>query len=238
MELGATESGITRNSCDVIGSARVFRPTRRSVSGVYAFRGSVAVPFESTLERDFLIRAEFFRDVSSVVSQPVSIPFLGVNGQVYEYTPDFLVCFHESERQSGKGSVPVLVEVKPEEEWREHWRSWSSKWKSAGRYARERGWTFRIHDESRIRDQVLVNVRWLERYKRMSFPEGESRRILEGIREAGSMPVARVLAQGFTSERKLHAAAHAWHLLAARRLDCDMSVPLGAETELWVVDHG
>ena len=36
---------------------RKIKPTRRSVSGVHAFRRQRGIPYESTLERDFLIRA-------------------------------------------------------------------------------------------------------------------------------------------------------------------------------------
>ncbi|HAY17330.1 MAG TPA: heteromeric transposase endonuclease subunit TnsA, partial [Halomonas sp.] len=35
-------------------SVRKIGPTRRSVSGYYAFRGEESIAFESTLERDFL----------------------------------------------------------------------------------------------------------------------------------------------------------------------------------------
>lgn len=43
------------NSCDEVQprQMRKIKPTRRSVSGVYAFRGSSRVEYESTLERDF-----------------------------------------------------------------------------------------------------------------------------------------------------------------------------------------
>jgi hypothetical protein len=45
------------NSCDTAlpRQTRKIKPTRRSVSGVYPFRGETAIPIESTLERDFLI---------------------------------------------------------------------------------------------------------------------------------------------------------------------------------------
>jgi hypothetical protein len=83
-----------KNSCDeaVPRQTRKIKPTRRSVSGVHPFRGETSISFESTLERDFLLRAEFLTDVLDVIPQPVQVPFLGVNGQSYIYTPDFLVC--------------------------------------------------------------------------------------------------------------------------------------------------
>lgn len=56
-------------------SVRKIGPTRRSVSGCYAFRGEESIAFESTLERDFLIKADFDVSVLGVISQPCAIPF-------------------------------------------------------------------------------------------------------------------------------------------------------------------
>ena len=54
------------NSCDKVQVRQVRKigPTRRSVSGSYQFRGKEAIQYESTLERDFLIRHEFFPNMS------------------------------------------------------------------------------------------------------------------------------------------------------------------------------
>lgn len=162
------------NSCDnALTPTRKIGPTKRSVSGRYAFRGDSSISFESTLERDFLIKAEFSLSVLDVISQPVSIPFEGVNGQTYAYTPDFLVYYRLGDRAYGDYPKPLLVEVKPEAEWRANWRKWLPKWKAARRYARTQGWEFRIHDESRIRHVSLANIRFLERYKRMTFAAEE-----------------------------------------------------------------
>ena len=48
---------------------RTIKPTRRSVSGQICFEGSY-IPFESTLERDFLIFHTFRKDVIDLVAQP------------------------------------------------------------------------------------------------------------------------------------------------------------------------
>ena len=83
------------NSCNKVDnpSRRKIGTTRRSVSGLYPFRGVGPVDFESTLERDFLIRLETDRRVLDVVSQPTTIEFVGPRSQVYPYTPDYLVTY-------------------------------------------------------------------------------------------------------------------------------------------------
>jgi len=225
------------NCCDKIASPPLVRrigPTRRSVSGVYAFRGETSIQFESTLERDFLIRNEFSSAVLAVISQPVQIPFVGVNGRSYTYTPDYLVYFRLGNRHYDDYPKPLLVEVKPEKEWRKSWREWLPKWKSAYRHAKEQGWAFHIHDESRIRDQAFENIRFLERYKRMQFSVEESRWVVENVRQMGSAPLHYILARHFMGMYRAEGIAHIWHLLSIRQLDCDISQPLNDATEFWV----
>ena len=103
------------NNCNEarVKQVRKINPTRRSVSGVYAFRGESSVAYESTLERDFLIRTEFCIDVLDVVPQPTAIPFTGINGQSYTYTPDFLVYYRLGNRHYENYPKPMLIEVKP-----------------------------------------------------------------------------------------------------------------------------
>ena len=213
---------------------RKIGPTRRSLSGIYVFRRESPIAYESSLERDFLIRKEFFLNVLDVVAQPVQIPFTGTNGRSYTYTPDFLVVYRLGNREYPDYPKPALIEVKEKKEWRQHWRRWATKWKAAMRYARDQGWTFHIHDESRIRDQVLENIRFLERYKRMQFAEQESEWIIENLADIGSAPLDRLLQLHFEGTARAEGIAHLWHLLAMRRLECDISRPLTNITELWV----
>lgn len=194
----------------------------------------MSIPFESTLERDFLIRKEFCLAVLDVIPQPCQIPFQGRDGRPHTYTPDFLVYYRLGNMTYPNYPKPVLIEVKPGEEWRKHWRKWLPKWKAAYRYAKEQGWEFHIHDETRIRDNALENIRFLERYKRVQFPAEESRWVVENIREMGSAPFHYILARHFMGIYRAEGISHIWHLLATRQLDCDITRPLNEFTELWV----
>jgi hypothetical protein len=99
------------------------------------------------------------------------------------------------------------------------------------------GWQFHIQDESRIRDQVLTNIRFLDVYKRMRFGTEDCRGILDWVSKTGSPPFHRVR-DVKPVEDPLVRAAQIWHLLSTRLLDCDMSRPLNESTELWVPVHG
>jgi len=209
--------------------ARRIKPTRRSVSGVYMFRGGEALEFESTLERDFLIREEFFTCVLGIVPQPCQLQYRDpATGRFERYTPDFLVYYRLGSRDYTDYPKPQLVEVKPEADWRKYWRRWLPKWKAAYRYAQSQGWSFHIRDESRIRDQTLRNISFLSRYKRMIFPEEESLAVLESVARMGSTTAGYLLARHFMGMYRREGIAHLWHLLGTRRLDCDISRPLSA----------
>jgi hypothetical protein len=230
-----------QNSCDEPESrpaqVREIGPTRRSVSGQFAFRGDCAIPFESTLERDFLVRCEFQLSVLDVIPQPVEVPFRGERGSDYTYTPDFLVYYRLGSRSHVDYPRPMLVEVKPEDQWRQNWRKWSGKWKAARRYAQNQGWTFRVFDETRIRDTVFQNIRFLERYKRMNYDPADSEQLVHTVLDMGSCRVGYLLTRHFPGIYQATGVAHVWHLVAARKLDCDISIPLSNSTELWVPNY-
>ena len=52
---------------------RKIGPNYRSVTGHYVFAGIGSIQFESTIERDFLTRTEFFGDVTHVVLSTSSL---------------------------------------------------------------------------------------------------------------------------------------------------------------------
>ncbi len=180
------------------------------------------------------MRAEFSLSVLDVIAQPVQIPFVAGNGRTFTYTPDFLVYYRLGGRSPDHYPKPLLVEVKPSAEWRLHWREWLPKWKAAWRYASTQGWKFHIYDESRIRDQALENVRFLERYKRMHFAGEESRWVVENLRQMGTATLDYLLSRHFMGAYRAEGIAHIWHLLATRQLECNINHPLNEFTELWV----
>lgn len=229
------ESGLNRNNrnaVEVPSQTRKIRPTRRSVSGIFSFRGQHSIPYESTLERDFLARTEFNGSVAEIIPQPARIPFISRNGRTYNYTPDFLVYYRDGVR-------PLLVEVKPRDEIRAHWGDMKYKFREALRYARERGWNFRVLDESRIRDQVFQNILFLQRYKRMQFPAEVTRCILSDLNGSGQASFQTLMNRHFRGEPDAAmGASHLRYLLVKGQLACDMTLPLGNDTVLWVPNHG
>ena len=56
-----------------------------SISGNYAFRGEKTIWFETTLERDFILKQEFNNNVIDVIGQPVVIPVIYSNRIEWHY---------------------------------------------------------------------------------------------------------------------------------------------------------
>ncbi len=215
---------------------RAIPRNRRSTTGFFNWRDVESIQYESTLERDFLARQEFGLGVSHVVSQPCEISFATRSGRIATYTPDFLVVYKADPFPLRFQRPPLLVEVKPESEWRMHWREWLPKWKAARRYASSQGWRFRIMDESRIRTQALKNIEFLRRYRRHQYPAEESAWIVASVREIGAASFDYLLAKHFGGIYTGEGVGHLWSLLATRQLDCDICLPLDGQTELWVPD--
>ena len=229
---------MNKNNCDSIlpHQVRKIKPTRRSVSGHYVFREKTSIAYESTLERDFIIRSEFNLNVLNIIPQPLQMTFIK-NGRKYPYTPDFLVYYQVNNTNCDFYLKPMLVEVKPRLQIQEHWSEWRDKFRTAFHYAKENDWDFRIYDESRIRDQVLKNINALERFKYQQYSSNENNAVIETVRQSSRIIVQDLLISLFEPAKRFQGVAHVWHLLVTRKLDCDMSLPLSELTELWVPNN-
>lgn len=239
--LDATKLRFAGNSRDnpLVVPQRKIRPTRRSISGVYPFRRERQIQYESSLERDFIVRMEFFSHVLDMVAQPVRLEFRNdQGGPTYPYTPDFLVTYRTGHLGTYKNDRPRLVEVKPKKEWSENWRKWSSKWKIARRYAIEQGWEFRIYDEDRIRDTAFENIKRLAPFKRSDVDPEDAKIVLKLLGDMGAAPINYVLTRYFGGNFRDRGLSLIWSLLANRAIDCDITAPLSESTEIWIPHHG
>lgn len=205
----------TVHNGEVISQTRRSKSMTRSLSGVLPFRGQ-GVSYESGLERDFIRIWLLDPEVVAIVAQPAQITFTAHNGRSYIYTPDFFVQFDER-----SGRKPLLVEVKMREQWAPNWREWFPKWKAASRYARDRGWQFRIYDEARIRGPVLENVEFLQRYRNLNFDSDFTAVVLKTLSLMKAAPFHHLIARHFTGNEAV-GRSHLWHLIATGQAFVDL----------------
>lgn len=206
---------------------RKIKPTRMSVSGKLICKG-VAVPYESTLERDFILVQSFNPDVKRVVAQPITIKFKK-NGREYPYTPDFFVEYHDFTNRRN-----MIVEVKPEELWQENWREWSDKWKTMQRHCRENNRVFHIYDEYRIRTVALDNINFLMGFKKTAIDEVDVKTVVEQVELMGITTIDYLLTRFYSgSLLKNHGLRVIYHLLANQKLYFNLYEPLTEQSEVW-----
>ncbi len=218
---------------------RKIGPTRRSISGFFSFRGEESIPYESSLERDFIMLKAADPCVSRIVAQPVQIDFRHDNGRLYKYTPDFLVYYDNPNDILEWGAKnPQLVEVKPREELQKNFTKWKAKFKQAVRFSRDNGFTFHFADESRIRTQKLSNLQFLEQFKRFPYTRFESHeleRLISRVELFGHVSVTDLIHSLYKARSAQgNALAQVWYLLAIGQLSCDFSRKLNQQSEIWV----
>jgi len=218
--------------------------TYGSVSGRYPFRGEKTVEYESQLEADLLKLLEFSEAVIDVEEQPFTLLYRDASGAERRYTPDFLVRFRTygtglGHSRDGDRVIPrprpMVIEVKPREILRKNWKALRPKFRAAIRHAAENDMAFRIYDESRIRGPELDNIEKIRRYRRYDYPAIEEERILGMVETMGHCPIDVLLASLYTTpEEKAVGLGHVYHLLDAKKLACDITLPLTRASVVWV----
>ena len=81
---------------------------------------------------------------------------------------------------------------------------------------------------------MLKNIMFLARYERLEFPHEDTLHIIESVKERGAVEFHALLARHFMGIYRATGISHIWHLVATRKLKCDLSVPLSDFSELWV----
>lgn len=210
---------------------RVIGTSRRSITGRVAF-GDKSIPFESSLERDFLALLDFDLSVDDVLEQPVRIVYEGATGRERTYTPDFLVDYENGER--------VIYEVKYRANLKEDWPQLKPRFRAAIRYAKNNGMHFSIMTEVEIRGTAyLSNVMFLRPYRDYDFTWAVDQQLIRTLAVLGeSTPEALLVAAYWTLENRIKAVASLWRLVATRRIEADLYLPLSMSTPIWVSLEG
>ena len=219
----------------------------RSITGrVHHYSVGTTHAHESALERDLFVLLDAMPGVASFEEQPVFIPYRHPNGRWMDYPPDVFICF---QRGPGENNPPdTLAEAKYMADLRANARLWRAKFLAAHRFARERGWRFRIYTERRIRlsPVLLANLKFLGTYRRPAAlrpaVEPEMGLLLEALRAAGGpLRGDELLARcGPTAaQRQAVFAAALWTLVTQGRVGTDLrAAPLNLTRPLWAVHPG
>lgn len=201
----------------------------RAVTGQHARSGA---RYESSLERDFFELMMADTQVADVEGQPVRINYINAQGKRRRYTPDALVRF-KPDPLTGEIRPSLLCEVKYREEFREKFLEMKDRIRAARRYARERGWQFRVVTDREIRTVRFANLRFLAGFRDRDPNEKHVDLILNEIKVADST-TAEALLYRMTPDvwKQAEIIPALWWLLANSKIMADLSVPITMQSPL------
>lgn len=207
---------------------RRLRISSRAVTGkVTLASGSAA--FESNLEHDWLEVLDFDRQVLELQVQPFSI-YHEVDGKRRRYTPDVLAVYVHP-----WGQETVVYEVKPAAELRERWLEYRPRFRAATRHCREQGWRFKIVTEKHIRTPLLINARFLRRYRQIPAEPVLSQQLCYTLKALGpTTPQALLAAAYWSPQPRMKALPTLWRMIANGEVGADLASRLTMKSKIWL----
>lgn len=202
----------------------------RSMTGRHGFSGQ---QYESTLERDLLDLLAFDMNVDRVETQPIVIEYVGDDGRPHTYTPDALILYRRDVLPA-RDMPHLLVEVKYRDEYRGRFHELKERFRAARRFARERGWIFRVLTEREIRSPYLANAQFLRPYRDVADnPELEEALLqrLQGLGEASPATLLASLADDDLSRARY--LPYLWKLVANLNVSADLMQPVNMSSPIW-----
>ncbi|WP_089083295.1 TnsA endonuclease N-terminal domain-containing protein [Aquitalea magnusonii] len=191
----------------------------------YSFKMAGLIPWESTLERDWLLHLESNLAIREIYGQPETFDYC-YQGKWHRYTPDFKACWHDPNR------LPTLYEVKP------HDVASSDVFRQQSDCIRQAlamyGYEYVVKDEYEIRQQpVLNNLNFLKHYADMFVSRQDQVRILDAFDGGKAYRLQWLLAQLGCNTTGL---AKLYHLIWRGWLDYDEHHAITPLLEVWLVE--
>lgn len=219
---------------------REIRPGIRSVTGLAKVAPDIPqIPFESTLERDFVFLTAGRPGVRVIESQPVTIRYYDEYKKEAVYTPDYLVVYQSpGSARSRRPLVTLLVEVKylsdltgPERP------KLFSKFGHARRWANLRGWKFAVFTENEIRTSELQRTRMLTPYRFEPTLDRLQFEIDLLIQSRGAVTISEILATDFPGYDETLVRRELLRMLATNQVYSDPFEPFHEQTlvKTWYV---
>lgn len=214
-------------------SVRAVPKNYRNVTGVAASKKADGAYFESTLERDLLTLLEFDLMVDSFEVQPIRVNWYDENNKTRTYTPDVLV-FYRKDIESVANRKPLLIEVKYREDLKKDWANLKPKFLAAVRYAKSRGWRFKLLTEVEIRTTYMENAKFLLPYLHQYIDDAFEIKIfdkLKDMREATPESIIKAIFKDKWNQAELIPTI--WQMIAQRKIGTDLSAPLTMTSAVW-----
>ncbi|WP_417657084.1 Tn7 transposase TnsA N-terminal domain-containing protein [Pseudidiomarina aestuarii] len=169
---------------------------------------------------------EFDRRVNKLVSQPIELVYVDLNGRKQRYTPDYLVYFNTESQK------PILVEVKERVEIESDFEKLRLKFKAGIRAAKANDWIFKIYDDTKIRGLLLENIRKLKNFSAHSVTQDDRAKLLTSLQSFQGPLTVKEFLEHFTADRNEYLANinRIWWLALQHDIELDLTKPLSERT--------
>ena len=200
---------------------RVIPNKHRSLSGFVSLSDGRSVAFESSIERDAIIRFDFEHPGRYIETQPFTLQYVW-QGRKRLYTPDILVRRASDE----KGTVDI-VEVKSKDATEEELKKLLPSFEAMRAVCEERNWGFQIiTDDDNRADAMVQNANFLGRYKNTGIDEAVKNTLTTVLGKRTLTP-NELLGSCFAGkEQRAVGMAVLWGLIANRVVVFDFRKPL------------
>lgn len=203
----------------------------RNVTGRLASQKSDGcASFESTLERDFLTLLEFAPEVEDFEVQPVTIEWKDNAGKWRKYTPDVLVRYEKKTK-----TPPTLVEVKYRSDLKKDWAELKPRLKAGLKYAKEKGWRFKIMSEAEIRTPYQANAKFLLTFLNNGPEMDGYMELLDETLKTQTPTTADALTRSIFKDdwQRAKLIPTLWYLIARGEIGADLEKPLTMTSPIW-----
>lgn len=212
------------------------KPTRRITKSYWSITGKKPSKktgkshrFESTLERDYITLLEFDDQVENYIEQPLTIYYF-YEGKDRVYTPDFLTIYKPS-----ANTQPLLAEIKYKADLQRHQSEYKPKFDVAIKFAHENGYRFSIITEEDIRTVHLQNAIFLSRYIQNEVDKQLASVLLTGLSGLHqSTPETLITYCGNTANCKSELLYALWQLVARKKVNCNLDMPITMHSKIWI----
>jgi hypothetical protein len=185
------------------------------------------------LERDLVEMLEFDPNVEHFLEQPFEIPYRDKESIDRIYVPDFLVVYKKN-LSPARWFPPVIVEVKYMADIKNDFDELKFKFRAAHRFAKKKGWRFRVMTERHIRTEYLENAKFLSKFKYQQVDPGLCSNVLDALDLLQDGTPMEIIATGSSNTtRRAEMLFTLWHLVANGEVGCDLNDRLSMDTILW-----
>lgn len=209
----------------------------RSITGQMPTSTNENQPFESTLERDLMYLLKFDQTVDRFVSQPVKIKYVDKQNVARSYTPDLIV-YHRKDTPEAKHKKSILLEVKYKDDLCKNFREYHPKFRAAMKYAKSRGWVFKVYTEEHIRTPYLTNAKFLLPYRDYAVDHGIFLSVLKRMADLSETTPQALVASFYTDKwNQASLIPTVWHLIAKNHIGTNLLSPLTMSSSLWCIHN-